>query len=33
MDNVWGVDLTDTQLLSQYMKEIRFLLCVFDIFS
>ena len=29
-DNIWGVDL---QLLSKYYKEIRFLLCVIDIFS
>ena len=32
-DNVWGVDLADMQLLSQYNKGIRFLLCVIDIFS
>ena len=32
-DNIWGVDLTDMQLLSKYNKEIRFLLCVIDIFS
>ena len=32
-DNIWGVDLTDMQLLSKYNKGIRFLLCVIDIFS
>ena len=32
-DNIWGVDLTDMQLLSKYNKGIRFLLCVIYIFS
>ena len=32
-DNIWSVDLADTQLLSKYNKGIRFLLCVIDIFS
>ena len=32
-DNIWGTDLADIQLLSRYNKVIRFLLCVFDIFS
>ena len=32
-DNIWGVYLADMQLLSKYNKEIRFLLCVIDIFS
>ena len=32
-DNIWGFDLADMQLLSKYNKEIRFLLCVIDIFS
>ena len=32
-DNIWGVDLADMQLLSKCNKEIRFLLCVIDIFS
>ena len=32
-DNIWGADLADMQLLSQYNKGIRFLLCVIDIFS
>ena len=32
-DNIWAVDLADTQLLSRYNKGIRFLFCVIDIFS
>ena len=32
-DNIWGVGLADMQLLSKYNKEIRFLLCLIDIFS
>ena len=32
-DNIWDADLADMQLLSKYNKEIRFLLCVIDIFS
>ena len=32
-DNIWGADLTDTQLLSRYNKGITSLLCVIDIFS
>ena len=32
-DNIWDVDLADMHLLSRYNKGIRFLLCVFDIFS
>ena len=32
-DNIWGVDLADMQLLSKYIKGIRFLLCVIHIFS
>ena len=31
--NIWGADLADMQLLSKYNNEIRFLLCVIDIFS
>ena len=31
--NIWGVDLTDMQLLSKFNKGFRFLLCVIDIFS
>ena len=33
MDNIWGADLADMQLISKFNKEIRFLLCVIDIFS
>ena len=33
IDNIWGADLVDTQLISEFNKEIRFLLCVVDIFS
>ena len=32
-DNIWGVDLTDMQLLSKFTKRFRFLLCVIDIYS
>ena len=32
-DNIWGVDLADMQLLSKYIKGIRSLLCVIDVFS
>ena len=32
-DNIWGVDLTNIQLLSKYNKGIKYLLCAFDIFS
>ena len=32
-NNIWGVDLTDMQLLSRYNREYRFLLCVIDIYS
>ena len=32
-DNIWDVDLADMQLLSKFNKEIRFLLCVIDLFS
>ena len=32
-DNIWGTDLADIQLISKSNKEIRFLLCVIDIFS
>ena len=33
IDNIWGADLNDMQLTSKFNKEIRFLLCVIDIFS
>ena len=32
IDNIWGADLADMQLLSKFNKGIRFL-CVIDIFS
>ena len=32
-DNIWGVDLADMQLISKHNKEIRYLLCVIDLFS
>ena len=33
LDNIWGADLTDKQLLSKFNKGFRFLLCVIDIYS
>ena len=32
-DNIWGVDLADTQSLSKYNKGIKYLLCPIDLFS
>ena len=32
-DNIWGVDLADTQSLSKYNKGIKYLLCTIDLFS
>ena len=32
-NNIWGVDLADMQLLSEFHKGFRFILCVIDIFS
>ena len=32
-DNIWGADLADMQLISNFNKGYRFLLCVIDIFS
>ena len=32
-DNIWGVDLADTQLLTKFNKRFRFSLCAIDIFS
>ena len=32
-DNIWGVDLADTQSLSKRNKGIRYLLCAIDLFS
>ena len=31
-DNIWGADLADMQLISEFNKGIRFLLYVIDIF-
>ena len=33
IDNIWGADLSDMQLISKLNKGIGFLLCVIDIFS
>ena len=33
IDNIWGADLADMQLISKFNKEIRLLFCVIDIFS
>ena len=32
-DNIWGVDLADTRLLSKQNKGIKYLLCAIDLFS
>ena len=32
-DNIWGADLADMELISEFNKGFRFLLCVIDIFS
>ena len=32
-DNIWGVDLADTRLLSKRNKGIKYLLCAIDLFS
>ena len=33
IDNIWGADLADTKLIIKCNKELRFLLCVIDIYS
>ena len=33
IDNIWGADLADMQLISKFNKGFRFLLCVVDIYS
>ena len=33
IDNIWGMDLADMQLISIFNKGFRFLLCVIDIYS
>ena len=32
-DNIWGADLAGMQLINNFNKGFRFLLCVIDIFS
>ena len=32
-DNIWGIDLADTQSLSRKNKGIKYLLCAIDLFS
>ena len=32
-DNIWGVDLADMSMISKFNKEIKYLLCVIDLFS
>ena len=32
-DSIWDIDLADMQLISNFNKRFRFLLCVIDIFS
>ena len=33
IENIWGADLADMQLISKFNKGISFLLCVVVIFS
>ena len=33
IDNIWGADLADVQLISKFNKGFRFLLCIIDIYS
>ena len=33
IDNIWGADLADMQLISKFNERFRFLLCVVNIFS
>ena len=33
IDNIWGADLADMQLISKFNKEFRIALCVTDIYS
>ena len=32
-DNIWGIDLADMSLISQFNNGIKYLLCVIDLFS
>ena len=33
IDNIWGADLADMQLISKFTKGFRFSLCIVDIYS
>ena len=33
IDNIWGADLADTQLINKFNKRFRFSLCVIDTYS
>ena len=33
IDNIWGTDLPDMQLICKFNKGLQFLLCVIDIYS
>ena len=33
IDNIWGADLADMQVISKFSKGFRILLCVIDIYS
>ena len=33
IDNIWGADVADMQLISKFSKGLRFSLCVIDIYS
>ena len=32
-DNIWGVDVTDLELISKSNKGIKYLLCIIDLFG
>ena len=33
INNIWGADLADMQLISRFSEGFKFLLCVIDIYS
>ena len=33
IDNIWGADLAEMQLISKFNKGFRFLLCIIDNYS
>ena len=33
INNIWGADLADMQLINKFNKRLRFLLCVVEIYS